>query len=95
MNFGINKIDLQALFFRIFKIPTVKTLDLVVKMCFIKNITSGQNRLYRYQFLNFSAMLTIFSIQVLSHTFRTWKCKQIKVVQDFVQNVMLMPAMIR
>ena len=46
INSEINYINLEALFFRIFKIPKVK-------IYFAKKITSGLDRFCRDQFLNF------------------------------------------
>ena len=43
----MHEIDLQALFFRIFKVPTVQNLDLQVKMHSAKKLPQGKQILQR------------------------------------------------
>ena len=65
INSEINDIDLEALFFRIFKIPAGKNLDFQVKMCFASKILLQGNTVFTetkvfkfHREQQFSAMLS-------------------------------------
>ena len=68
MNYEINKIDLGASFFRIFKIPMVKNLDHQVKLCSAKKYLRAKQILQESIFVinlrkkTFLAMLHVHSL---------------------------------